>query len=110
MKVQEFHNVKDTNEFAGTVKVKDIQVEGYRYIVFYKDYLTADEAQAIKVLEDTESASVALRQAEMHLDYLLEVERTSTDEGAMVKSGIENTKQNIINEKAKLATALKWKQ
>lgn len=109
MKIQTFNTAEEANSFGETAKVQELQYiertlfRKAQFIVTYKPYLTANEAQAIKVLEDTETASVALRQAEMHLEYLETVKAdTSEDNTSNVDSGIKNTKQNMVNERAKL--------
>ncbi len=116
MKIQTFNTAEEANTFGNTVKVQEIQyTEGHlfkrqKFVVFYKPYLTAADAQVIKVLEDTETASVALRQAEMHLAYLETVTAdVSEDNTSNVESGIKNTKQNMINERAKLEALKPYK-
>jgi hypothetical protein len=110
MKIQTFTSAEEANAFVDTVKVKDIQYYDGEIVVFYNTYLSVSEVRDMKILEDENDALVALTQAEMHLEYLEEVKRSTPEEGlADVGTGIENTKQNIINQKAKLATVAKWK-
>ena len=105
--IRDFKTAEEANTFAETVKVSGIDYYDGTFVVQYKPYLTGEDAQRIKAMEDTESATVAIAQAEMHLEYLEEV-KTNSEDGANVESGIRNTQQNLINDKAKLKIALKY--
>lgn len=99
MEIKLFFTPEEVNEFIPTIKLDHIEAFEGHYVVFYKPYLSPEEATKKKAQHDLKEAQKDLAEAELHLKVLEKIKETA-EEPEKVESGIKNTKTNIINYKA----------
>lgn len=108
MKIALFKDETKANDFTKEVRVLSLEYHDGDIVVIYEPYLSIEEEKIAKIKEDEREARKGLIQAEMHMVYLNEVEKTVDDKE--IESGKKTAKESILNHKAKLAAVEQWKK